>query len=98
MEIKVFGPGCTRCSEVEKLVREVLEAKGDKSTVTKVTDLKEMMAAGVLSTPAVMVDGKIKCIGKVPTKTEIASWLDNNDISTASGNATNSGCACGGKC
>ncbi len=76
MEIKVFGPGCARCSEVEQLVREVVEARGCNTTVTKVTDLKEMMAAGILSTPAVTLNGEIKSLGKVPSKTEIASWFD----------------------
>ncbi len=96
MEIKVFGPGCARCNEVEALVREVVEARGCQSSITKVSDLKEMMAAGVLSTPAVMVDGTVKSIGKVPTKTEIASWLDGGEGSPCSTNG-GGGCACNKK-
>ncbi len=96
MEIKVFGPGCTRCNEVEALVREVVEARGCKSVITKVSDLKEMMAAGVLSTPAVMVDGKIKSIGKVPTKTEIASWFEGAEGSPCTA-TPGGGCACSQK-
>ncbi len=96
MEIKVFGPGCAKCSEVEKLVREVVEARGCNTTVTKVTDLKEMMAAGILSTPAVMLDGQIKSLGKVPTKTEIASWFEGGG-EPLFGAPKSGGCCCSGK-
>ena len=75
MEIIVFGPGCARCAETEKLVREVVGAVSGNITVRKVSDLKEMMAAGIMSTPAVMVDGVVKSTGKVPAKEEVAAWI-----------------------
>ncbi len=95
MEIKVFGPGCPKCHEVENLVREVVAARGCNTTVTKVSDLKEMMAAGIMSTPAVMFDGQIKSLGKVPTKTEIASWFEGGG-EPLFGNPSQSsgGCCC----
>ncbi len=76
MEIKVFGPGCPNCTTAEKLVRDVAAEKGAAVDITKVSDLKEMMAAGVLSTPAVSVDGVIKLTGRIPTKEEISAWID----------------------
>ena len=76
MEIKVFGPGCARCAETEKLVKAVAAEKSGHITVQKVSDFKEMMAAGVMSTPAVAVDGVVKSSGKVPTKEEVAAWID----------------------
>lgn len=76
MEIKVFGPGCASCAATEKLVREVAADKGGDITVQKVSDLKEMMAAGVMSTPAVVIDGVVKSTGRVPGKEEIAAWID----------------------
>ena len=76
MEIKVFGPGCARCAEAEKLAREAAAAKGGNITVRKVSDFKEMMAAGVMSTPAIAIDGVVKSVGKVPTKEELAAWID----------------------
>ncbi|MDL2306859.1 thioredoxin family protein [Desulfovibrio sp. OttesenSCG-928-C06] len=76
MEIKVFGPGCAKCAEAEKLVREVVAAKGVTAEVTKVTDIKEIMKAGVLSTPAVSVNGKVMLTGRVPNKDEVAGWLE----------------------
>lgn len=77
MEIKVFGPGCAKCKEAEQLVRNVAATKNSAVNITKVSDFKEMMSAGVLSTPAVSVDGVLKVAGRIPTKDEIESWLDN---------------------
>ena len=77
MEIKIFGPGCARCTEVENLVKEVVASKGGHIRVEKISDLKEIMFAGVMSTPAVSVNGVIKSSGKMPTKEEIGQWIDS---------------------
>ncbi len=96
MEIKVFGPGCAKCTETENLVKEVVAAKGGNSiTVQKVSDLKEMMAAGIMSTPAVAIDGVVKSTGKVPTKEEIAAWIDGGSASASA--PQSGGCCCCGK-
>ncbi len=75
MEIKVFGPGCSKCNEAEAIMKEVVAERGIDATITKVSDFKEMMALGIMSTPAVSVDGKVKCVGKIPTKAEANTWL-----------------------
>lgn len=75
MEIKVLGPGCPKCHETEKLVREAVAEAGAAAQVTKVSDFQEMARLGVFATPAVVVDGVIKCSGKVPSKKEILAWL-----------------------
>lgn len=75
MEIKVLGPGCAKCHEVEKLVRETLAENSIGADVVKVSDLQQIAMMGVFATPAVAVDGKVKCVGKVPAKAEILSWL-----------------------
>jgi len=74
-QIKMFGPGCAKCRQTEKVVREAVATSGAAAEVVKVSDMLEITAAGVMSTPAVMVDGKIMCLGKVPTKAEVLSWL-----------------------
>lgn len=75
MEIKVLGPGCPRCQQTEKVVREaVAEAKVD-ATVEKVTDVMKIAGYGVLGTPAVVVDGEVKSVGKIPSREDIKSWL-----------------------
>jgi len=75
MEIKVLGPGCPKCHETEKLVREAVAEAGAAAQVIKVSDFQEMAKLGVFATPAVVVDGAIKCSGKVPSKKEILAWL-----------------------
>ena len=92
MEIKVFGPGCARCTETENLVKEVATSKGGNITLQKVSDLKEMMAAGIMSTPAVVVDGVVKSTGKVPSKEEIAAWIDGAAGSSVDDDALSSCC------
>lgn len=75
MEIKVCGPGCHKCHETERIVQETVEEAGVQATVEKVSDFNEIALLGVFSTPAVVIDGKIKCVGKVPTRKEVLTWL-----------------------
>ncbi|SMD11503.1 small redox-active disulfide protein 2 [Desulfocicer vacuolatum DSM 3385] len=75
MEIKVLGPGCAKCKKAEKIVREVVDKAGSDATVEKVTDMMEIAGFGVIATPSVVVDGEVKCAGKIPSKDEILSWL-----------------------
>ena len=76
MEIKVFGPGCARCVEAENVVRQAAEQAGGEISVLKVSDFREIMAARIISTPAVMVNGDIKCTGRVPSGDEVAQWIE----------------------
>jgi len=75
MHIKVMGPGCPKCTEAEKLIKAAVAETGVAATVEKVTDFQEIAKHGVFSTPAVVIDGQIKCVGKVPTKAEVVAWL-----------------------
>jgi small redox-active disulfide protein 2 len=75
MEIKVLGPGCPRCEQTAKVIKEAVAESGIEAQVEKVTDIKEIMQHGVMSTPAVVVDGQVKVAGKVPDKAEILGWL-----------------------
>ena len=75
MEIKVLGPGCPKCVEAEKLVKEAVKESGIDISVTKVKDIMEIAKHGVFMTPAVVVDGDVKCVGKIPTKDQIKEWI-----------------------
>ena len=75
MEIKILGPGCANCERTEKLVKEVVVEDHVDAVVEKVTDIKEIAGFGVFTTPAVVVDGDVKCVGKVPNKEEIKTWI-----------------------
>ncbi|MFC1824480.1 thioredoxin family protein [Thermodesulfobacteriota bacterium] len=76
MEIKVLGPGCRRCEQTEANVRDAVREAGVDAEVEKVTDLKEIARYGVLGTPAVVIGGDVKSVGKVPTKEEIITWIE----------------------
>lgn len=76
MEIKVLGPGCQKCQQTEKIVREVVAESGTDAQIEKVTDIMKIAGYGVLGTPAVVIDGEVKCVGKVPSAEEIKAWLE----------------------
>jgi small redox-active disulfide protein 2 len=76
MEIKVLGPGCPKCHQVEKIVREVMTEENIEANVEKVTDLIEIAGYGVFGTPAVVIDGEVKSVGKIPAKEDIKTWLN----------------------
>ncbi|EHJ48961.1 redox-active disulfide protein 2 [Solidesulfovibrio carbinoliphilus subsp. oakridgensis] len=75
MEIKVLGPGCAKCKEAEKVVLEAVKESGVDATVEKIADFQQIAGFGVFSTPAVVIDGEVKVVGKVPSKADVLSWL-----------------------
>jgi len=75
MDIKVLGPGCPKCQQTEKVVKEAVSEAGVNAQIEKVTDAMEIAAYGVFGTPAVVVDGDVKSVGKVPKKADVRSWL-----------------------
>jgi small redox-active disulfide protein 2 len=74
-KITVYGPGCMKCKKAEEAVRQVLAETGAEATVDHVTEMKAIVAAGVMSTPAVAIDGVIKLSGRVPTTGEVRQWI-----------------------
>ncbi len=75
MDIKVLGPGCPKCTQTEKLVRDIVAETGADAQIEKVTDIKQIAGYGVFVTPAVVVDGEVKSVGKIPKKEDITTWL-----------------------
>ncbi|MFO7643118.1 MAG: thioredoxin family protein [Desulfosarcina sp.] len=75
MEIKVLGPGCPKCQQTEKVVKEAMAESGVTADVEKVTDIMKIAGYGVFGTPAVVVDGEVKSVGKIPSKEDVKSWL-----------------------
>ena len=75
MEIKVLGPGCPKCQQTEKIVKETVAESGIEAQVEKITDIMKIMTYGVMGTPAVVVDGQVKSSGKIPKKEEILNWI-----------------------
>ncbi len=73
--IKVLGTGCANCKTTLKLIEEVAREKGAEIQLEKVEDLPAIMGYGVMSTPGVVVDGKVVHAGGVPSRDKIAGWL-----------------------
>jgi small redox-active disulfide protein 2 len=76
MDIKILGPGCPKCTQTEKIVKETVEEAGVDANIEKVTDVMEIAGYGVFGTPAVVIDGEVKSVGKIPRKTDIKSWIN----------------------
>jgi small redox-active disulfide protein 2 len=75
MEIKVLGPGCPKCQQTEKVVKEAVAESGVAANIEKVTDVMKIAGYGVFGTPAVVVDGEVRSVGKIPSKADVVSWL-----------------------
>jgi small redox-active disulfide protein 2 len=73
--ITVYGPGCMKCQKTEEIVRQVVEETGIEASVAHVTDMQVIVAAGVMSTPAVAVDGVVKLSGRIPKAEEVRAWI-----------------------
>ncbi len=76
MEIRILGPGCPRCEEVEKRTINVLAEMDIPADVQKVTDLKKIAEYRVFTTPGLVINSKVKCSGRIPSKEEIKKWLE----------------------
>jgi small redox-active disulfide protein 2 len=75
MEIKVLGPGCPKCGEVEKRVKNALAELHVAADVEKITDIKKMMSFGIFGTPGLVINGKVKSTGRIPRIEEIKAWI-----------------------
>jgi small redox-active disulfide protein 2 len=75
MEIKVLGPGCPKCQQTAQIVREALDEAGVDASVEKITDTMQIVGYGVMGTPAVVIDGQVKSVGKIPSKNDVKSWI-----------------------
>lgn len=75
MIIKVLGSGCASCKKLEENTKKAVEELGIDATIEKVTDFKDIMAYGVMKTPALVVDENVKIMGRVPSPDEIKKHL-----------------------
>ncbi len=73
--IEVLGPGCNNCKRLEANAREAVGMAGVEAEIIKVTDYAEIAAHGVLSTPGLLIDGKLVSAGRIPSAGDIAVWL-----------------------
>jgi small redox-active disulfide protein 2 len=73
--IKILGTGCANCKNTYALVEEVAKARGEAIELEKVEDLQKIMGYGVMSTPGVVIDGKVVHAGGVPARSKVEEWF-----------------------
>ncbi|MCK7512321.1 MAG: thioredoxin family protein [Desulfobacterales bacterium] len=75
MKIEILGVGCAKCIKLEELVRATVSEMSLNADISHVQDFKKIMAYGVMTTPALVIDGEVKAAGKIPSADQIKSWL-----------------------
>lgn len=75
MKIQILGTGCPKCNQLYQNTKEAVEAAGIQADIEKVTNLNDIMAFGVMVTPALAIDGQVKTSGKVPSVEDIRQWV-----------------------
>lgn len=76
INIKILGTGCASCKSTQRVVEEVVAAKGVQAQVEKVEDIPSIMQYGVMRTPGVVIDGKVVHSGGVPSRAMVESWIN----------------------
>ncbi len=74
--VQVLGPGCPRCEKFKQNVEEAVEQSGVEATVEKVTDINTITSFGVMTTPALVIDGEVKSVGKVLSPEDVGKLLE----------------------
>ena len=77
MKIKVLGPGCARCHQLDQTTREVVKELGIAAEIEYVKDIKKIMEYPILTTPGLVIDEKLVCSGRVPDKAEVTQFITN---------------------
>ena len=76
MKIEVLGTGCAKCDTAEKIVKEAVAKCGVDALVIKVSDRMQIAKSGVSMTPAVILNGKVKVVGKIPDVEDVIIWIN----------------------
>ncbi|MDH4257640.1 MAG: thioredoxin family protein [Candidatus Aminicenantes bacterium] len=76
MEIRILGPGCPRCHEVERRTINALAELDIGADVQKITDIRKIAEYKIFATPGLVINGKVKCSGRIPSEKEIKEWIN----------------------
>ncbi|MFC2103675.1 thioredoxin family protein [Bacteroidota bacterium] len=75
ISVKILGTGCKKCQTLESKVRDVVETNNIEAAVEKVTDIQEMVRYGIMMTPGLIINEKVKSFGTIPKDDQILNWL-----------------------
>ncbi len=74
-KIEILGTGCAKCHKLEEMVRDIVTKEDINAEISKINDLKKIMSYGVMTTPALVIDGEVKAAGKLPSTEEIKKMI-----------------------
>jgi small redox-active disulfide protein 2 len=75
MQIKILGPGCSRCQQLEQMAKDTIKELAIDASLSEVRDIKEIMKYPILTTPGLVINEELVCSGRIPTKAEITSFI-----------------------
>jgi small redox-active disulfide protein 2 len=75
VDVKVLGPGCPNCEKLEQLVRKLMAMEQVAGSLEHVRDIKEISSYGILATPGLVINGRVRCAGRVPSEQQLLEWL-----------------------
>jgi small redox-active disulfide protein 2 len=75
MDIKILGPGCVRCFELERKTHRAVDELGITANVEKISDIQKIIAYRIMATPGLVIEGLVKCAGRIPSVDEIKIWI-----------------------
>ena len=75
LEVRVLGPGCPNCDKLERMVYTVMTAEGIAGDVEHLKDLNKIAAYGMVATPALVINGEVKSVGRLPRESQLRQWL-----------------------
>jgi len=78
ISVKILGTGCNKCKALEKKVRDLATQNNIDAEFTKVTDLEEIVKSGIMMTPGLVINDKVKSSGIIPKDEQILTWLKEN--------------------
>jgi small redox-active disulfide protein 2 len=75
MKVEIYGMGCANCNALEEIAKEAVRETGVCAEVVKVDDMIQIIESGILATPGLAIDGRVRSMGRVPSKAEIVAWI-----------------------
>lgn len=83
LTVKILGSGCPNCKKVEMIAKQAAELLSIEANFIKVTNIKDITSYNILATPGLVVNEKVVCSGRIPTQSEVTTWLVNAEMEMA---------------